>query len=220
MKTKPKLSVIVPVFNQDKYLARCMRSLLNQTLSKNDYEIIVINDGSTDKTELVLKQFSKEIKLLKNKKNKGLPYSINKGIISSQGRFIVRVDSDDYVNSNFLKFLYEFLIQNEKFKVDGVACDYLLVDDNEKVIAKKKFQENPIGCGIMFKKSHLKKIGFYDKKFFLCEEKELIIRYKKKYNLDYLGIPLYRYRRHNNNITNNKNNIKYFEKLILKKFNV
>ena len=57
MKTKPKLSVIVPVFNQYKYLARCMRSLLNQTLSKNDYEIIVINDGSTDKTELVLKQF-------------------------------------------------------------------------------------------------------------------------------------------------------------------
>ena len=54
MKTKPKLSVIVPVFNQDKYLARCMRSLLNQTLPKNDYEIIVINDGSTDKTELVL----------------------------------------------------------------------------------------------------------------------------------------------------------------------
>ena len=71
MKTKPKLSVIVPVFNQDKYLARCMRSLLNQTLPKNDYEIIVINDGSKDKTELVLKQFSKEIKLLKNKKIKG-----------------------------------------------------------------------------------------------------------------------------------------------------
>ena len=212
MKPKKLISIIVPTFNHSSYIARCVRSLLTQTFEKDYYEIVVVNDKSVDTTNEILNVFREDLIIINNK-NIGLPASLNRGIKKASGKYIVRVDSDDYVNSNFLKFLYEFLIQNEKFKVDGVACDYLLVDDNEKVIAKKKFQKNPIGCGIMFKKSHLKKIGFYDKKFFLCEEKELIIRYKKKYNLDYLGIPLYRYRR-NNNITNDKNNIKYFEKLI------
>ena len=92
MKKKPKLSVIIPVFNQEKYLGRCLRSLLNQTLPKNEYEIIVINDGSTDKTPFVLQMFKDEITIKSNKINKGLPYSINKGIIASKARFIVRVE--------------------------------------------------------------------------------------------------------------------------------
>ena len=61
MKNKPKLSVIIPVFNQEKYLGRCLRSLLNQTFPKEQYEIIVINDGSTDKTPFVLETFKNEL---------------------------------------------------------------------------------------------------------------------------------------------------------------
>ena len=91
MKNKPKLSVIIPVYNQEKYLGRCLRSLLDQTLSKNEYEIIVIDDGSVDKTSFVLQTFKNDIIVKSNKKNKGLPYSINKGIIASKARFIVRV---------------------------------------------------------------------------------------------------------------------------------
>ena len=80
MKFKSKISVIVPVYNQEKYIGRCLRSLLDQSIEKYNYEIIVINDGSKDKTKFALSLFKDDIKLITNKKNKGLPYSINRGI--------------------------------------------------------------------------------------------------------------------------------------------
>ena len=65
----------------------------------------------------------------------GLPYSINKGILSAKGRYVVRVDSDDYVNKEFLNIPYNFLSSNEE--IDAISCDYFLVDDKEKVISEK-----------------------------------------------------------------------------------
>lgn len=101
------ISIIVPVYNGEKYIGRCLRSLLNQTYSKEKYEIIVVNDGSTDKTSYALELFKDDIKLIINPKNIGLPASLNKGIKLSSGDYCVRVDSDDYVSNNFLTFLYE-----------------------------------------------------------------------------------------------------------------
>ena len=102
------ISVIIPIFNSENFIGRCLRSLLNQTLRKDKYEIIVINDASTDKTEYALKLFREDIKIINNKKNIGLPASLNKGINLSNSDFIVRVDSDDYVSVHFLEILYEF----------------------------------------------------------------------------------------------------------------
>ena len=65
---KPKISIIVPAFNQENFISRCLRSILDQSLDRQLYEIIVIDDGSTDKTEFVINLFKDEIKLLKNKK--------------------------------------------------------------------------------------------------------------------------------------------------------
>ena len=73
------ISIIVPVYNRELYIGRCLRSLLDQSLERSKYEIIVIDDGSTDKTSTVLNAFKEEIKLIKNFKNKGL-LSLNKGI--------------------------------------------------------------------------------------------------------------------------------------------
>ena len=101
MKKRATVSVIVPVYNQEKYIGRCLRSLLAQDFPKNEYEIIVINDGSTDRTSYGLELFKNDIVLINNKKNKGLPYSLNQGIRKSKSKFIVRVDSDDYVNVNY-----------------------------------------------------------------------------------------------------------------------
>ena len=75
-----KLSVIVPVYNQEKYIARCLRSLVRQSMDRKEYEIIVINDGSTDKTSKILEQFSEYITLIECEKNCGLPATLNKGI--------------------------------------------------------------------------------------------------------------------------------------------
>ena len=116
-------------------------------MDRSDYEIIVVNDGSKDKTKFAANLFKEEIKLINNKKNMGLPYSINKGILSAKGRFVVRVDSDDYVNKEFLNIPYNFLSSN--VEIDAVSCDYLIVDDKEKVIKRENSNKKPIGCGIM-----------------------------------------------------------------------
>lgn len=193
------ISIIVPVFNREKYVGRCLRSLISQSMGRENFEIIVVDDGSTDDTNKILNAFKDEIKILKNDQNIGLPASLNKGIKFSKGKYIVRVDSDDYVNVEFLKILHLFISQNQDF--DAAACDYYLVDDNENVIKRIDCEKEPIGCGIIFETKHLIEIGLYNEKFFLNEEKELRERFIKKFKIKRVALPLYRYRQHNNNMT-------------------
>ena len=218
-KIVPKISVIVSAYNQERFIGRCLRSLLNQTLIHSEYEIIVINDGSTDRTsyaiDLFVDPFNSVVKLIKNDFNLGLPASLNKALKVSQAKYVVRVDSDDFVNSNFLNFLYCYLEMNQI--VDAVACDYLLIDDMERELKKCNCLEEPIACGILFQKQHLFNIGLYDEQFLCKEEQDLMIRFKKKYNLDRLNLPLYRYRRHEGNMTNDRQMMEDHKKnLILK----
>ena len=206
-----KVSVIIPCFNHEKFIGRCLRSILDQSINKRDYEVIVIDDGSTDSSLKIIKSFGKDIKILKNKNNRGLPFSLNLGIKSSKSKYFVRLDSDDYVNKNFLLFLLEFIERN-KDTTDAVSCDYLVVNDSEKIIKRENCIKKPIACGIIFKTSHLISLGLYNEKFLINEEVELRKRYEKKYKISRLELPLYRYRRHLSNITNKKKlkNIKNF----------
>ena len=114
----PEVSVLVPAFNQEEYIGRCLRSLLHQTMRQTDYEIVVKNDGSTDLTRYAVSQFSQgsesNIQYIEHKQNTGLPSALNTGIMSARGRFIVRVDSDDFVNQNYLTFLHAYLTLNNK----------------------------------------------------------------------------------------------------------
>ncbi len=216
------ISVIVPVFEGERFIGRCLRSLLHQTLNRDKYQIIVVDDGSRDRTSYALELFKEDIKIIKNEKNLGLPKSLNIGIASSDFNFIVRVDSDDYVNTHFLEVLSEYLIQNEEAGeyVDAVACDYLLIDDNEKTFSRKNCLIDPIGCGIMFRTHHYKEIGLYDENFLRNEDKELRARFEKKFKIHRIKMPLYRYRRHRKNITNDKEAMEYYSKKLKKKHKI
>ena len=143
------------------------------------------------------------IELVKpHKKNIGLPGSLNKGIKKARGQYIVRVDADDWVNPQFLNLLYHHL--NLNMELDAVACDYQIVNNQQKILSYENCEKKPIGCGIMFKYSNLIEIGLYDKKFLAREEEELIHRFKKKYKVTRIPVPLYRYRKHENNLTKKK----------------
>jgi len=197
---QPVISVIVAAYNQERYISRCLRSLIAQTIDRDKFEIVVINDGSTDRSSAVLGEFIDEIVLIDNEENIGLPASLNKAIRRARSPFVVRVDADDYVNSQFLHLLHEFLRENKY--MDAVACDYLLVDDQEEVLGRKNCLTDPIACGIMFRTEQLIDIGLYDETFLLHEETDLRLRFTKKYQVHRLELPLYRYRRHENNSTN------------------
>ena len=211
-----QVSVIVPSYNAELYIGRCIRSLLKQSLSQEDFEIIVINDSSKDNTKNALLPFVGDIVLIENKRNLGLPSSLNKGIKKARGQFIVRVDSDDYVHIDFLKILSLHLQLNHS--IDAIASDYLLVNNDQDVIKEMNCLKDPIGCGIMFRLKHLIELGLYNTKFLRREDEELMNRFKIKYNISRVAIPLYRYRRHENNITNDKKSMKkYKKKLNLRK---
>jgi glycosyltransferase involved in cell wall biosynthesis len=155
------------------------------------------------------------IKVITNEINKGLPASLNIGILAARADYIVRVDSDDFVNANFLNFLLYYLETNSD--ADAVACDYLLLDDEERVLERCNCSQKPIACGILFRKSHLLEIGLYDENFQRHEERELRIRFEKKYTINQLELPLYRYRMHENNITKDRDQMEHhFQKLIAK----
>lgn len=216
---QPSVSVIVPAYNQEAFIGRCLRSLLHQTMPPTEYEIIVVNDGSQDRTPYALSQFvdpcESVVQVIENSTNQGLPTAVNIGISASRAPYIVRVDSDDFVNTNFISFLHYFLEVNPQ--CDAVACDYLIVDDRETVIERISANDLPIGCGIMFRKAQLIDIGLYDEDFLRHEERELRIRFERKYQIHHLPLPLYRYRRHDKNLTNDKIQMEeYWMKLINK----
>ena len=118
-----KVSVIVPVYNTEKYLRRCLDSLVNQTIE--DIEIIVINDCSPDNSKEILKEYKKKykdkIKVFHNKTNKGIGYNRNYGIKKATGEYIGFVDSDDWVNETMYDKLYK---KAKEDSLDLVLCNF------------------------------------------------------------------------------------------------
>ena len=113
------ISVIIPVYNGEKYIKKCLDSVLNQ--SKKELEIILVNDGSTDNTENIIKEYKdKRIKYFKNT-NHGIGYSRNFGIEKSKSKYITFLDSDDYLEKTACEKLFNKI---EKDKLDIVMCDF------------------------------------------------------------------------------------------------
>ena len=113
------ISIIVPIYNAEKYINKCLDSIINQT--KKELEIILINDGSTDNTENIIKEYNdKRIKYFKNT-NHGIGYTRNFGIDKSTSKYIMFLDSDDYLEKDACEKLYNKI---EKDKLDIVMCDF------------------------------------------------------------------------------------------------
>tara|TARA_Y100000741_G_scaffold344620_1_gene309379 strand:+ start:1076 stop:1732 length:657 start_codon:yes stop_codon:yes gene_type:complete len=214
-KILPSISVIVSLYNHEKWIERCLRSLINQKIiKKNSFEIIVVNDNSKDGSLKILSKFKKinNIRIINNKKNLGLPKSLNKALKVSYGKYIVRVDSDDYVNEYFLFLMKIFLDLNKKYQ--AVEVDYLKVNDKEKIISYNNASKNNIACGIMFRKECIFDIGLYNKNFKMREGHELRKRFMKIYKIARIELPLYKYRMHSKNRTKLSHKLKIYDKLL------
>lgn len=124
------ISIVVPVYNVEKYLKRCLDSLVNQTYK--NIEIILVNDGSTDSSLEICKGYAKKDSRVKiiSKKNEGLGYTRNEGINIAKGIYIAFIDSDDYVDENFYEKLY---VSAKKYNSDMVYASFKSVDKNNKM---------------------------------------------------------------------------------------
>lgn len=210
-----EVSIIITNHNYGKYIERCIRSCKNQIFS-GKYEIIIVDDVSTDQSSEVLKNYQKDplINIIFNKKNMGVAGSANKGIKAAKGQFVVRVDADDYVNEYYILFLSKYLRAN--MDLFCVSCDYYYVNNlGEKF--KRLFAESvPISCGIMYRKDFLNENGLYNEQWRHREEEELRKRIGENYKIGHLKMPLYRYRKHGENKTEQKDMMELFKRKLEK----
>ncbi len=195
---KKKLSIIITNFNNERYISKCINSILNQKKYFSKIDLIIIDDCSNDDSLKIIKKYLKfkNIKLIKNKKNLGLIKSCNKAIELSKTNFFIRVDSDDYVSKDFIKYFLKYINKNYDF----IFSDYKIVSKKKlKNINIKQFKEL-ISCSVALKKSIFTKIGGY--RNFLWEEYDLYLRYLKKTKKIFkIRKYLYFYRFHKNNMT-------------------
>ena len=123
----PKVSIIVPIYNVEKYLRECLDSLINQTLE--DIEIICVDDGSTDNSLAILQEYANNDSRIKiiSQENQGQGIARNKGIDIANGEYIQFIDPDDWVETNMLEKLYKFANENNSNVVrfnDNIYYDY------------------------------------------------------------------------------------------------
>lgn len=197
----PKISILITNHNYGKYLGRCLRSILSQDFPREDYEIVVVDDGSTDDSHIVYQIFKEDITLVALPQQVGLPKALNFGLKKCKGQYIVRVDADDFIHSLFLKVLYTTHQFTENI-YDAVSCDYFRVSENgkrSKIVSAKKY---PIACGVMFKSETFELLGAYKEELEFGEEVEFMDRFHaNNLKLYPVNLPLYRYVDHGNSLS-------------------
>ncbi len=201
---RPKITVLMSVYNGEKYLREATDSILNQTF--RDFEFIIINDGSTDDTSEILENYDDpRIIVINNRKNIGLTKSLNKGLRMAKGEYIARQDADDISFPQRLEKEVNFL---EKHKRVGlIGSSFQLISENGKSLTthkvlttneeiKKGLREgNRFGHGsVMFRRECLDKVGFYREEFRSAQDYDLWLRISEKYNVANISEPLYKWR--------------------------
>ena len=232
-----QLSVIVPVYNVEKYLKECLDSLVNQSL--DSMEIIIVNDGSTDTSLDICNKYSEKYEFITliSQKNKGLGAARNEGIRHAKGRYIGFVDSDDYVEKNMFKEMVTSAIKDD---LDLVICAVkMYFEDNKKikVIEKNIYEESIITKTTLIKGIVSRKIQcfawnkIYKRELFSDIKYEEGVYYEDMYTMYNIALkcnkiklidtPFYIYRQRENNITS-KVSIKHindFNTAVLKVIN-
>lgn len=226
---KGKISVIMPVYNTEKYLKAAIKSILNQTYK--NFELIIVDDNSTDNSYKIAENFAKKdkrIKLVKNKNKKGISGGVNTGIELSTGEYITRMDSDDISLPDRFKKQYDFLQKNKKYNSCSVNLYY--IDKKGKRISNSiaKKHKAPYEWLLIAKDPLPNAPIFYSNK--IIKENNLKYDYDFKTSEDYnflkdyilhggkitlVNEPLYEYRFHNGSITLNNYNLTFANSLIV-----
>lgn len=209
-----KVSIIVPVYNVEKYIAKCLDSLVNQTLS--DIEVIVVNDGSPDNSQTIIDDYvAKYPDIIKSytKENGGQGSARNYGLKKATGEYIGYVDSDDYVRKDMFETLYNKATQE---KLDIVICGNYVVYENS---AKEQVELNNYVLDDMHDNAYFGKIGVCNKIYKKTLVEKLEFRSKKWYEdldftvkaisltsrIGYVDEPLYYYLYREGSTMNNSN---------------
>jgi glycosyltransferase involved in cell wall biosynthesis len=236
-----KVSVIMPAYNSEKYVAEAIQSILSQTF--RDFELIIVNDASPDSSDKIIKKFKdKRIRYFRRKYNKGKCHSNNFGIKKARGKYLMIFDSDDIMVKCKIEVLSRILDENPDAGL--VYSDALVCDEEGKILGpysvplpKKirmsgKFKDNKFSLkkmldrdyipqgSTMFTKKAIKKVGLFDEEFKIAEDWDMWLRISEKFRVVYAPIPTYIYRRRTGSLIHTPERLKLkkkYKKLVLEK---
>lgn len=197
--SNPVISIGIPFYNAEKYLAFAIQSVLSQ--SYKNWELILVDDGSTDNSLKIANWFSYKdgrIRVICDGENRQLPYRLNQLIKESKGKFIARMDADDIMHPERLK--KQLIILQENSDIDVLGTNAYIIDENNLVFARRYQKTNGLESvesfihpSIMGKKSWFL-ANPYDEKAIRIEDAELWYRVKQKSNFMVMYEPLFFYR--------------------------
>lgn len=202
---KPQISVVMPAYNAERYIARAIESVLNQTF--RNFELIIINDVSSDKTPSIIKEYQEKdsrVRMINNRKKGLIAGSLNKGIKLARADVIARMDADDVCYPRRLEVQYKLLMKKPEVAV--VGANMRIVDEKGKIISKREypkkskelkrlmFRYSPFAHPVvMYRKSVFKEFGGYVENIFPCEDIDLWFKIGSKYQFASVSKPLLKY---------------------------
>jgi glycosyltransferase involved in cell wall biosynthesis len=211
----PLLTVYITNFNYDQYIRQAVESVLSQSF--DDLEIVIIDDGSTDNSRHTIETHyanHEKIRII-YQQNKGLNVSNNVAMQIANGKYIMRLDADDYLAEGALGKMVSKLEEDDKLGL--VFPDYYYVDGHGKVIGHEKrhdfdnevtlFDQPAHGACTMIRLEFLKQVGGYNESYNCQDGYELWVKFIQHYPISNLNEPLFYYRQHGNNLTKNENRI-------------
>lgn len=210
--SEPKVSVIVTAHNYAEFLEECLDSVLEQTYV--DFELVVVDDGSTDETPEILREYSyefPEIVRVVRLGGEGLPTACNRGIETAEGEYIIRLDADDYFDENILSVEASFLDSNPE--IDLVYPDYYTIDRDGDILNHvrlpkvgeevKLLDRSPLAAGAMYRRSTWEDIGGYNESLSYQEDYDFWIRFISEFEVHNVNLPLMYYRQHGSSMSTN-----------------
>lgn len=213
MQNKPLITVYITNYNYGKYINKAINSILNQTLK--NFELIIIDDGSNDKSKSIIKKYSSHKKIITIfQQNKGLIATNNLAIKISRGKYIIRLDADDWLDQRALEILSNALEKNNKAGL--VFPDYYEVDEVGNIIKqirrhdfkKVTLLDQPAhGACTMIRKSYLNDVGNYNEILTSQDGYDLWLKFIKKYKIININLPLFFYRQHKKSLSKNEDRI-------------
>lgn len=227
------VTVYITNYNYATYIRQSIDSVLNQTLQ--NFELLIIDDGSTDNSKEIIETYRNHSQVtIIYQQNRGLNVTNNIAMRASRGKYIMRLDADDFLDPHALMILSDALEKDQELGM--VFPDYFLVDEHGNVLnveRRNSFKDSVSlmdmpahGACTMIRKAYLENVGGYDEEFMCQDGYELWIKFSTRYKVLNIPTPLFYYRQHGKNLTSNEQRIlttrsrikeKYLEKDAIKK---
>lgn len=205
----PKVSIIMPVYNGEKYLEEAIQSILLQTFQ--DWELWLVNDCSTDSSLKIMEKYAGEndkIQIITNPENYQLPRSLNIGFRHARGTYLTWTSDDNFYQPDAVEVMVRELENHPDYGLVCCDVDYLFEDGSVMAHrfpdASRLYLENVVGACFLYRREVLETVGEYDPTMFLVEDYDYWLRISQKYPVVHIPRCLYQYRFHKQSLTTQK----------------